>query len=166
MLLIPLCHLLKTFLFSTFRYYQLLFRVWRTGKNKKIFLTLLKCLNGCVSVEMRAPNCYSIQGNCPYHSSKQLQNVLAPWKIPSIRKYQTLCNSLVVVVQSLGCVRLLRPHGLQYARLLCPWDFPGKHTGGDCHFLLQGIFPTQELNPGLLHCRQILYRVSYEGSFR
>ena len=33
-----------------------------------------------------------------------------------------------------------------------------------CHFLLQGIFLTQELNPGLLHCRQILYQLSYEGS--
>ena len=32
------------------------------------------------------------------------------------------------------------------------------------HFLLQGIFLTQELSPGLLHCRQILYRLSYEGS--
>ena len=33
----------------------------------------------------------------------------------------------------------------------------------DCHFLLQGIFPTQELNPGLLHCREILYQLSYKG---
>ena len=33
-----------------------------------------------------------------------------------------------------------------------------------CHFLLQGIFPTQGLNPGLLHCRQILYRLSYKGA--
>ena len=32
------------------------------------------------------------------------------------------------------------------------------------HFLLQGIFLTQGLNPGLLHCRQILYQLSYEGS--
>ena len=32
---------------------------------------------------------------------------------------------------------------------LCPWDFPGKNTGVDCHSLLQGIFPTQELNLGL-----------------
>ena len=39
----------------------------------------------------------------------------------------------------------------------CPWDSPGKDTGVGCHFLLQGIFPTQELNPGLLHCRQILH---------
>ena len=36
----------------------------------------------------------------------------------------------------------LRPHGLQSTRFLCPWDFPGKDTGVGCHFLLQGIFPT------------------------
>ena len=40
---------------------------------------------------------------------------------------------------------------LQPSRLLCPWDSPGKNTGLDCHALLQGIFPTQESNPGLLH---------------
>ena len=35
-----------------------------------------------------------------------------------------------------------------------------------CHFLLQGIFPTQGLSPGLLHCRQMLYHLSHQGSFR
>ena len=55
----------------------------------------------------------------------------------------------------------LRPHGLQLIRLLCPWDFPGKSTGVDCHFLLQGIFLTQELNPGLPHCRQTFYHLSH-----
>ena len=45
----------------------------------------------------------------------------------------------------------LRPHGLQPASLLCPWDSPGKNTGAGCHFLLQGIFPTQESNLHLLH---------------
>ena len=58
----------------------------------------------------------------------------------------------------------LWPHGLQPARLLCPWDSPGKNTAVGCHFLLQGILPTQESNQGLLHCRQILYWLSYEGS--
>ena len=43
------------------------------------------------------------------------------------------------------------------ARLLCPWDFPGKNTGVGGHSLLQGIFPTQGSNPHLLHWRQILY---------
>ena len=54
------------------------------------------------------------------------------------------------------------PHGL--VRLLCPWNSPGKNTGVGCHSLLEGIFPTQGSNPGLLHCRQILYHLSYQGS--
>ena len=40
---------------------------------------------------------------------------------------------------------------------LCPWDSPDKNTGVGCQSLLQGIFLTQGLNPGVLHCRQILY---------
>ena len=44
----------------------------------------------------------------------------------------------------------LRPCGLQPARHLCAWDFPSKNTGVGCHFLLQGIFPTQRSNPCLL----------------
>ena len=57
----------------------------------------------------------------------------------------------------------LRPHGLQPTRLLHPQDFPGKNTGMGCHFLLREIFPTQRLNPSLLHCRQIL-NLSHLGS--
>ena len=49
-------------------------------------------------------------------------------------------------------------------RLLHPWDSPSKNTRVGCHFLLQGIFLTQGSNPGLLHCRQILYQLSYEGN--
>ena len=45
-------------------------------------------------------------------------------------------------------------------------DSPGKNTGMGCHALLQGIFPTQGLNPGLPHCRQILYHLSHWGSPR
>ena len=45
----------------------------------------------------------------------------------------------------------LRPRGLHPTRLLCPWDSPGKNTAASCHALLQGIFPTQGLNPRLLH---------------
>ena len=41
-------------------------------------------------------------------------------------------------------------HGLQPTKLLCPCDSLGKKTGAGCHFLLQGIFPAQGLNPHLL----------------
>ena len=50
----------------------------------------------------------------------------------------------------------LRPRN---CRLLCP----GKNTRVGCHSLLRGIFLTQQLNPGLLHCRQILYQLSHWG---
>ena len=43
-------------------------------------------------------------------------------------------------------------------------DSPGKNTGVGCHVLLQGIFPTQGSNPGLPHCRWILYCLSHQGS--
>ena len=64
-----------------------------------------------------------------------------------------------VVSDSLGL------RGLWASRLLHPWDFPGKNTGVGCHFLLLGIFPTQELNPGLPHCRHTLYLLSHQGSW-
>ena len=60
----------------------------------------------------------------------------------------------------------LRPHGLRSLVGYSPWDFPGKSAGVDCHFLLQGIFQTQESSPGLPHCRQMLYRLSPKGSPR
>ena len=43
-------------------------------------------------------------------------------------------------------------------------DSPGENTGVGCHFLLQGNFLTQGLNPGLLHYRQILYHLRHQGS--
>ena len=42
-------------------------------------------------------------------------------------------------------------------------SFSIKNTGVGCHFLIQGIFPTQESNPSFLHCRQILYRLCHQG---
>ena len=72
--------------------------------------------------------------------------------------------SLCVLSHLQSCLTL-RPYELQPARLLCPWDSPGKNTGLGSHSLLQGIFPTQGLNLGLLHCRQILYHLSHQGRF-
>ena len=56
-----------------------------------------------------------------------------------------LCSITSVTSDSLW------PHGRLSARLLCPWDSPGKNTGEYCHALLQGIFPSQGSNPHLLH---------------
>ena len=54
----------------------------------------------------------------------------------------------------------LWPHGLY-----SPWNSPGQNTGVSRLSLLQGIFPTQESNPGLLPCKQIFYQLSYPGYF-
>ena len=45
-----------------------------------------------------------------------------------------------------------------------PWNSPGQNTGLGSLSLLQGIFPTQGSNPGLPHCRRILYQLSHKGS--
>ena len=69
-----------------------------------------------------------------------------------------VCDSCSVMSDS------LQPHGLQPAWFLCPWDFPGRNTGVGCHSLLQGIFLTQGLNPGLLHCRWTFYHLSHTSN--
>ena len=63
-----------------------------------------------------------------------------------------------------SCLTLLQPQGLYPTRLLCLWDFPGKNTGVGCHFLLQGIFLTQRLNPNLLHWQMDSLPLSHLGS--
>ena len=67
------------------------------------------------------------------------------------KRYTNVINKVCVHAQWLSPVQL---HGLQPARFLCSWNLPGKNTGVGCHFLFQGIFPTQGSNLrllGLLH---------------
>ena len=86
-------------------------------------------------------------------------NTTVLWK-----QIKPLSIVVVVVVESLSRVRLFAAPWTVAYQVPHPWDFPGKSTGVGCHFLLQRIFPTQGLNPGLPHCRQMLYRLSYQGS--
>ena len=93
-------------------------------------------------------------GNQPHHPPRdcvRLSHCLA-WIV--------FCGCLVL----LGHVWFLLLHGLRPPRLLCPWDFPGKSTEVGCHFLLQGIFLTQGLNPCLLHWQADSLPLSYQGS--
>ena len=72
------------------------------------------------------------------------------------------CAVLCLVAQSCPTCSDPRDHSLPGSS--DHGDSPGKNTGVGCHFLLQEIFQTQGSNPGLLHCRQILYLLSYQGS--
>ena len=69
---------------------------------------------------------------------------------------------LCLVAQS--CPTLCNPMDCSPPGSSVHGDSPGKNTGVGCHTLLKGIFPTQGLNPGLPHCRQILYQLSSQGS--
>ena len=75
------------------------------------------------------------------HGVAKSQTRLSDW---------TELEMCVLVIQL--CLTLSDPTGL-----LCPWNSPGKNTGGGSHSLLQGIFPTQKSNLGVLHYRWILY---------
>ena len=71
-------------------------------------------------------------------------------------------NSHRCVCESPSHDRLLQPHGLKPARLLCPWDSPGKKTGVGCHFLL----PSPGFNPRLLHWQADCLPLSHPGSLK
>ena len=77
------------------------------------------------------------------------------------REYRCVC---VYGGQQLSLVQLCILTDCKPARLLYPWNFPGKNTGVGCHFLLQVLSLTQGSNLCLLHCRQIIYHLSHKGS--
>ena len=61
------------------------------------------------------------------------------------------------------CLTLYDPMDCSSSVFYVHWNSPGKNTGVGCHALLLGIFPTQGSNPGLSHCRRILYCVNHQG---
>ena len=109
---------------------------------------LFPCLNCNTSVNMEVQ--ITLQGSVSFSSDKYQNLVL-------LDHMCVLCVSCSVVSDS------LQPCGLWPSRFLCPWNSPAKNTTVDCHFLLQEIFLTQRLNPGLLHCRQVFHHLSHQG---
>ena len=97
-----------------------------------------------------------------YVSARTKSKRLWSWYL--VGKWKTVLVSQVVSDS-------LWPHRLQPARLLCPWNSPGRNTGVGSHPVFQRIFLISGLNLGLipgycrnLHCRQIHYCLSYQGS--
>ena len=74
-------------------------------------------------------------------------------------------HEVCVCLVAQSCPTLCNPIGYSPPGSLVHGNSPGKNTGVSCHALLQGIFPTQGSNPGLPHCRRILYQLSYQGSY-
>ena len=95
-------------------------------------------LNGCKRVSLYTAQLYIKM----QRQLKTCWNAEDTMKIPATSE---LLSGVVVFSHASS----LQPRGLQPAKLLCPWDFPGKNTGVGCHFLLQGIFLMQGSNPSL-----------------
>ena len=73
------------------------------------------------------------------------------WEAPCMLSHSVVSDSL-------------QPHRLPLTSSSVDGDSPGRNTRVGCHALLQGIFPAQRWNRGLLHCRWILYQLSHQGS--
>ena len=112
--------------------------LWRTFQKKLVF----ELMNW--TKQMALPTVGKIiQSTGGWHGTERLRKGsfdLSLWLASS-------CVCVLVVSSA------LQPCGLHTSRLLCPWDSPGKNTGVSSHSLLQGNYPTQGLNLGLLHCR-------------
>ena len=113
--------------------------LWTDGKEK----------NGTKSWFLKPHHTISKEGlrsNLETHPRWILGDLQESLKRVSVRDVMLLLLlfSCLVVSHSLW------PHGLHSARVLCPWDFPGKNTGVGSHILLQGIFLTQGLNQRFL----------------
>ena len=117
--------------------------------------------------------CSALAGRCQEHVGPVFLHLLGEASNSSVGK-GSACNSgdlgSIPGLEKIPWRRKWQPtpvflpeesHGQRNQAGYSPWGFPGKNTGVDCHFLLQRIFPTQESNPGLLNCRQILYHLSY-----
>ena len=86
------------------------------------------------------------------HANSEMTQML---KLSDTDHKVTITNALCLVAQS--CLTLCDPMEHSPPGSSVHGVSPGKNTGVGCHALLQGIFPTQGLNPDLWHCRQILY---------
>ena len=115
------------------------------------------------------PQTYLVQGVKALHTALKLwmkkevssclwwNNLIFIWQGQESEKCEIVSLSVVSMT-------LCNPMDCSPSRLLYPWNPPGKNTGVGSHSLLQGIFPTQGLNLGLLCCRQILYHLSPQGN--
>ena len=137
----------------------------------------------CVQYQSNLQDCYRFLGGdfCIFYRSfiylwkslfplKSVLIILVFFIITALLHWreQMECGAVIYVIERKkakmkSCSTLCNPMDCS-PRLLCPWDSPGKNTGVGCHFLLQGIFPTQGLNPGLPICRQMLYCLSHQRS--
>ena len=96
------------------------------------------------------------EGFCSYENRQK-----SKWKRKEMRGKIGVADCVCMLCRSV--TSSLGPYGRSSPGSSIHGDSSGKNTGVGCHALFQGIFPTQEQNPGLLHCKWILYHLSPQG---
>ena len=123
--------------------------IWHSGKGKTmetVKRSVVIVRGGCIGGQRR----FIGQWKC-----------YASWCWPKVNR--------LPAISSAKWKRKLLSHAWLFVtpwRLYSPWNSPGQNTGVESHSLLQGIFLIQGSNPGLPHCRQILYQLSHQRSPR
>ena len=103
----------------------------------------------------------SLHQEDPLEKGMKTHSSILARKIPWTEEPAGLQSIVKVKVKVGRSCLTLRPPGLY-----SPWNCPGQNTEVGSLSLLQGIFSTQGSNPGLPHCRQILYQLNHSGSLR
>ena len=113
-----------------------------------VCLCVCVCLSVCVCVHVSLSVCTCMCVCVCLYVCICVYECMCVYLCVCLSVYMCVCMCVCLYV----CVRAhsvlsdsLQPYGLQPARLLCLWNFPGKNIGVSCHFLLQGIFPAQGL---------------------
>ena len=83
-----------------------------------------------------------------------------------LEKIDCIWETRSFMIGSVQFSRSVMSDSFQPYKLYSPWNSPGQNTGVGSLSLLQGIFPSQGSNPGILYCRRILYQLSHKGSPR
>ena len=142
MSLFLICRQVHLYHFSRFHIYALIYNI--------VFLFLTYFILDEIGIDIYTPLCtkQTITENLLYSRGGKKRDAFCLQDIYLSANRSVMSDSL-------------QPHGLY-----SPWNSPGQNTGVVSLSLLHGIFLTQGSNPGLPHCRQILYQLSHKGSLR
>ena len=137
------------------------------GQSFRFSISLFNEYSGLISFKKDLFDIPAVQGTfkslLQHHSSKvSIFWCSAFFMVQLSHPYTTTGKTMCLIAQS--CLTLCDPVNSSPPGSSVHGDFPGKTTGVGCHALLQGIVPTQGSNPGLLHCRWILYHLNDQGS--
>ena len=108
--------------------------------------------------------CFGEMKWCPALPSSINSSQLFWSLFPGWADYCTGYDKCALCLVAQSCLTLRDPMDSSPPGSSVHGDSSGRNTAVGCYVLLQGIFPTEGLNPGLLHCRQILYHLSHQGS--